>query len=318
MSDDQWLAERFEQQRPHLRAIAYRMLGSLAEADDAVQDAWLRASRAGADGIDSLAGWLTTIVSRVCLNMLRARATRREETLESHVPDVMVAPLRDGPEDEAVLADAVGAALLIVLDTLTPAERLAFVLHDTFDVSFDEIAPIVDRTPAAARQLASRARRRVQAMVHGTAHGASSDVRTGTARTTTRPRIDLARQRRAVDAFFSAAREGDFDALVSVLDPDAVLRIDGGEAMRAASMLVRGATSVAEQSNRGLKSSIARPHVEVHPAFVGDGVGVVVTFAGRPTTVMAFTFADDAIAQINAIAEPARVAALTAGGWGVG
>ena len=216
MDESDWLAERFEEHRPRLQGVAYRMLGSLAEADDAVQDAWLRLSRSDAGEIENLGGWLTTVVARVCLNMLRSRNVRREEPLDPHLPDPVIGP--DGelqPEDEALLADSVGLALLVVLDTLTPAERLAFVLHDMFELPFDEIAPMVGRSPEAARQLASRARRRVK----------GADI--------PEPDPDLARQREVVDAFFSAARGGDFGALVSVLDPDVVLRADFGASVPA-------------------------------------------------------------------------------------
>ncbi len=222
--DRQWLADRFEEQRGHLRAVAYRMLGSLTEADDAVQDAWLRLSQSRADEVENLGAWLTTVVGRVCLNVLRSRNVRREEPLGVHVPDPVISPERElWPEEEALLADSVGLALLVVLDTLAPAERLAFVLHDMFGLPFEEIAPMVGRTPAAARQLASRARRRVK----------GADVPA--------PDPDLARQRRVVDAFFLAARGGDFDALVAVLDPDVVLRIDAGAERPAASMVTEGA-----------------------------------------------------------------------------
>src|SRR3954454_3431477 len=212
MTETEWLAERFEEQRPRLRAMAYRMLGSVSEADDALQDSWLRMSRAGADDVENLGGWMTTVVARVCLNGLRARKTRREESLDAHVPDPVVSPA-DGlePEHEALLADGVGLALLVVLETLGPAERLAFVLHDMFGVPFDEIAAMVDRSPEAARQLASRARRRAR-------------------RAATSPVHDLRRQREVVDAFFAAAREGNFDQLVAVLHPDVVVRADGGRA----------------------------------------------------------------------------------------
>src|SRR6478672_5730433 len=210
MDDTEWLAGRFEEQRPHLRAVAYRMLGSLPEAEDAVQDAWLRASRAGANDVENLGGWLTTIVARVCLNMLRSRKTRRESSLETHVPDPIVSPEAGmDPEQEALLGDSVGLAMLVVLDSLTPPERVAFVLHDVFGVPFDEIAPIVGRTPTAARQLASRARRRVR--------GAPV------------PDVDLDGQWAVVDAFLAAARAGDFERLLAVLDPDVVVRADGGE-----------------------------------------------------------------------------------------
>src|SRR5947199_2071570 len=236
MDENAWLAERFEEHRPHLRAVAYRMLGSLTEAEDAVQDAWLRLSRSGAGEVENLGGWLTTIVARVCLNMLRARKVRREDSLGLHLPDPIIS--RDGelqPEEEAVLADAVGLALLVVLDTLTPAERLAFVLHDMFELPFEEIARMVGRTPAAARQLASRARRRVK--------GAELPA----------PDADLARQQGVVDAFFSAARGGEFDALVAVLDPDIVVRIDAGASHPAASMVLHGAAAVSRQVLIGLR-----------------------------------------------------------------
>ena len=232
MDERDWLADRFEEHRPHLRAVAYRMLGSLAEADDAVQDAWLRLSRAGAGEVENLGGWLTTIVARICLNMLRSRATRREEPLDAHLPDPVISP--EGslqPEEEALLADSVGLALLVVLDSLSPAERLAFVLHDMFDLPFDEIAPMVGRSPTAARQLASRARRRVK--------GAEIPA----------PDPDLARQRDVVDAFFRAARGGDFDGLVALLDPDVVLRSDFGAGRPAAARVTHGAAAVARQAS---------------------------------------------------------------------
>src|ERR687898_3440584 len=228
MDENEWLADRFEEHRSHLRAVAYRMLGSLTEADDAVQDTWLRLSRAGAGGVENLGGWLTTIVARVCLNMLRSRGTRREEPLGAHLPDPVISAEGElQPEDEALLADSVGLALLVVLDTLSPAERLAVVLPDTFELPFDEIAPMVGRTPTAARQLASRARRRVK----------GAEIPT--------PDSDLASQRQVVDAFFAAARAGDFDALDQVLDPDVVLRSDGGAARPSVSVVVRGAAAVA-------------------------------------------------------------------------
>src|SRR5690348_18119469 len=230
MIEQDWLAERFEEQRPRLRAVAYRMLGSLSEADDAVQDAWLRLSRTDTSDVEKLGAWLTTVVARVSLNMLRSRKTRREQPLEVHIPDPIVDPA-DGtnPEHEALLADSVGLALLIVLENLSPAERLAFVLHDMFNVPFDKIAPIIDRSPEATRQLASRARRRVQGE-----H--------------TEPDADLDRQREVVDAFFAAAREGDFDALAALLDPDVVLRADLGALPAGGSREVRGAAAVAGQS----------------------------------------------------------------------
>jgi RNA polymerase sigma factor (sigma-70 family) len=288
--DDDWLADRFEEHRPHLRAVAYRMLGSLAEADDAVQDAWLRLSRTGAGEIENLGGWLTTVVGRVCLNMLRSRTSRREDALGVHVPDPVVTP-EDAPQpdDEALLADSVGLALLVVLDTLTPAERLAFVLHDMFGLPFDEIGPMVGRSPAAARQLASRARRRV--------HGAEVPS----------PDPDIARQREVVDAFFRAARGGDFDALVAVLDPDVVLRADRGARRPAASRVVQGAAAVANQA-----LMFAVPGAELHPTLVNGAAGVVVTVGGRPFAVMGFTVSAGRIVEIDAIADAERVGRIAA------
>ena len=244
MDENEWLADRFEEHRPHLRAVAYRMLGSVAEADDAVQDTWIRVSRAGTSEVENLGGWMTTIVARVCLNVLRSRTTRREEAVGAHVPDPVVLP--EGaipPDEEALLADSVGLALLVVLDTMAPAERLAFVLHDMFDLPFDEIAPMVGRTPAAARQLASRARRRVR----------GAEVRP--------PDADLSRQRSVVDAFFRAAHGGDFEALVAVLDPDVVLRADVGARRRPPSRVVQGAEAVAERPScsRSRTPSWSRP-----------------------------------------------------------
>jgi RNA polymerase sigma factor (sigma-70 family) len=285
MDENEWLADRFEDHRAHLRAVAYRMLGSLTEADDAVQDTWLRLSRSGADGVENLGGWLTTIVARVCLNMLRARTTRREEALGVHLPDPVISP--QGvlqPDEEAVLADSVGLALLVVLDTLSPAERLAFVLHDMFQLPFEEIAPMVGRSPTAARQLASRARRRVR--------GAELPA----------PDPDLARQRDVVDAFFLAARGGDFDALVALLDPEVVLRADFGAGRPAASRVVRGPAAVARQALVG-----AIPGAELHDALVNGAAGVVVTVAGRPLAVLGFTVAEGRILEIDAIADPDRV-----------
>jgi RNA polymerase sigma factor (sigma-70 family) len=293
MDENQWLADRFEEHRAHLRAVAYRMLGSLSEADDAVQDAWLRLSRSGAGEVDNLGGWLTTIVAHVCLNMLRSRNLRREESLGVHLPDPLISPEGElQPEEEALLADSVGLALLVVLDTLAPAERLAFVLHDMFELPFEEIAPMVGRAPAAARQLASRARRRVK----------GADVPA--------PDPDLARQREVVDAFFSAARGGDFDALVAVLDPDVVLRLDSGTRRPAASLMIRGAAAVARQTQSGLAAALRAAHLR--PALVNGAAGVVVTVRGRPITVMGFTVADGKIAEIDAIADPERVRRIAA------
>jgi RNA polymerase sigma factor (sigma-70 family) len=290
MDENEWLAERFEEHRARLRAVAYRMLGSLAEADDAVQDTWLRLSRTGASEVENLGGWLTTIVARVCLNMLRARNTRGEESLDVGLPDPVIRP--EGmlqPEEEALLADSVGLALLVVLDTLSPAERLAFVLHDMFELPFEEIAPMVGRTPAAARQLASRARRRVR--------GAAVPA----------PDPDLARQRVVVDAFFQAARGGDFDALVAVLHPDVVLRSDFGARRPAAPRVVRGAAAVAGQAVLG-----ALPAAQLHPALVNGAAGAVVTIGGRPFAVLGFTVVEGRIVEIDAIADPDRVRRIAA------
>jgi RNA polymerase sigma factor (sigma-70 family) len=294
MNEKDWLAERFEVHRGHLRAVAYRMLGSLSEADDAVQDTWLRLNRSGADEVENLGAWLTTVVARVCLNMLRSRNTRREELFGVHLPDPVI--VRDGelqPEEEALLADSVGLALLVVLDTLAPAERLAFVLHDMFQLSFEEIAPMVGRNPAAARQLASRARRRVK--------GADIPM----------PDPDLARQRTVVDAFFAAARGGDFDALVALLDPDVVLRADWGPGRPALPSVVRGAAAVARQAR-------PVPGAVVSPALVNGAAGVVVTVGGRPFVVMGFTVVGGRILAIDAIADPERVGRVAAAVLGRG
>jgi RNA polymerase sigma factor (sigma-70 family) len=285
MSDTDWLAEQFEGHRGHLHAVAYRMLGSAAEADDAVQEAWIRVSRADTSEVENLGGWLTTVVSRVCLNALRSRTARREDPLDAHVPDPVVSlEATAGPEQEAVLADSVGLALLVVLESLPPAERLAFVLHDMFGVSFDEIATIVERSPAAARQLASRARRRVRS----TAPEADGDV---------------GRQRRVVDAFFAAARGGDFEQLIELLDPSIVLRADFGPS--AASAVVRGAHAVASRA-----VMFADPTRSLTPAIVNGGPGVVVTDDGRVVSVMAFTIADGRVVAIDVLGDPERLARL--------
>jgi RNA polymerase sigma-70 factor, ECF subfamily len=286
MDEHDWLTERFEEHRSHLRAVAYRMLGSLSEADDAVQETWLRLNGADTSDVENLGGWLTTVVSRVCLNRLRSRSTRREEPLDVYVPDPIVRREDQiDPEHEAELVDSVGLALLVVLETLAPAERLAFVLHDMFAVPFDEIASIVDRSPAAARQLASRARRRVQ--------GAAT------------PDVDLARQRKVVDAFFAAARGGDFEALVAVLDPDVVLRSDGGVMRPSVSMVVRGATAVAERA-----LTFARLSPFVRPAIVNGAAGVVVAPGGRPFSIMGFTVRGGRIVEIDSISDPDRLRGL--------
>jgi RNA polymerase sigma-70 factor (ECF subfamily) len=301
MDEDQWLAEQFEEHRGHLRAVAYRMLGSLTEADDAVQDTWLRLSRSGGDQVQDLRGWLTTVVARVCLNMLRARSVRREEALGVRLPDPLVSTDDElQPELQALLADSVGLALLVVLDTLSPAERLAFVLHDMFDLPFEDIAGLAGRTPAAVRQLASRARRRVK--------GAGVPD----------PDPDLARQREVVDAFFAAARGGDFDALVAVLDPRVVLRADTGAALPEAALLIHGAEAVARQALTGLARVISRPALHLHPALVNGAAGVIVTMRGRPVTVVGFTVAGGRIVEIDAIADAERVRRITAAALGDG
>jgi RNA polymerase sigma-70 factor (ECF subfamily) len=286
VTEQEWLARQFEEQRPHLRAVAYRMLGSLAEADDAVQDSWLRLSRADTSEVENLRAWLTTIVARVALNMLRSRRTRPQQSLDVHVPDPIVDPA-DGtdPEHEALLADSVGLALLVVLETLAPAERLAFVLHDMFAVPFDEIAPIVERSPEATRQLASRARRRVR--------GAAPA-----------PDADLQAQWEVVEAFQAAARNGDFDALVAVLDPDVVLRADGGAT--GLSRVVHGAEAVAQQASMWER----RADLTLRRALVNGVPGVVAIRNGEPFSVGAFTVRNGKIVEINFLADPERIAQL--------
>ena len=288
MDERDWLADRFEEHRTNLRAVAYRMLGSLAEADDAVQEAWLRLSRSDTNGVENLGGWLTTVVGRVCLDMLRSRRSRREEPLGAHVPDPLVSP-EDGiqPEQEALLADSVGLALLVVLQTLAPAERLAFVLHDMFDVPFDEIAPILQRSPAAARQLASRARRRVK--------GAAPV-----------PDADLGRQREVVGAFLAAARGSDFGALLAVLDPDVVLRADAGAVPAGVSRVIRGASAVAEQA----LAFAQRLGPFARPALVNGAAGIVAAPGGRPVSVLGFTVRRGKIVEIDILADPARLRQL--------
>ncbi len=284
MGEQEWLAERFEAQRTHLPAVAYRMLGSLGEADDAVQEAWRRLSGSDTSDVENLRAWLTTVVARVSLNMLRSRQTKREEPFGPYVPEPIV-DRADGtdPEHEAILADSVGLALLVVLETLAPAERLAFVLHDMFAVPFDEIAPIVDRSPEATRQLASRARRRVK----------------GEHRV---PDTDLETQREVVEAFLAAAREGDFDRLVAVLDPDVILHADLGP---AGSREVRGAAAVARQalfySQLGLL---------IKPALVNGVVGVVTFRDGEPFSVGGYTIRDRKIVEIDFLADPERLSQL--------
>jgi RNA polymerase sigma factor (sigma-70 family) len=282
------LTESFEKNRTRLRAVAYRMLGSLAEADDTVQEAWLRLRRSDASDIDNLGAWLTTVVARVCLNVLRSRNTRREEPLDEHLPDPVISRA-DGPnpEDQALLADSVGLALQVVLDTLTPAERLAFVLHDMFDLPFEDIAPMVGRSPATARQLASRARRRVRGV----------DVQA--------PERDIRRQREVVDAFFAAAHNGDFDGLVAVLAPDVVSRADGGRARPEITGVIHGAAAVA-----GTVLTFANPAVPKRPVLVNGAAGVLVTLGDQPVGVMGFTVSGGKITEINTIVDPERVRRL--------
>ena len=287
MDENAWLAERFEANRSHLRGVAYRMLGSLSDADDAVQETWIRLSRTDSGAIDNLRAWLTTVVGRVCLNMLRSRTTRREVSLETHVPDPIVSPVEGiDPEQEAMLGDSVGLALFVVLDSLTPAERVAFVLHDIFAVPFDEIAPIVGRTPTSARQLASRARRRVQ--------GAPV------------PDVDLDGQWAVVDAFLAAARVGAFDRLLAVLDPDVVLRSDGGVARPDLSSLVRGAQAVAEQA------MTFRRFVETATRILVNGIpgGVAWVPDGSPFAILALTVKGGRIVAIDVLADPNRLGKL--------
>jgi RNA polymerase sigma-70 factor (ECF subfamily) len=287
MAEDEGLAEQFEAKRTHLRGVAYRMLGSLNEADDAVQEAWLRLSRSGTSGVENLGGWMTTVVARICLDMLRSRKSRREDPLDAEVPSPVAS--RDDmsdPEHEAILADSVGLALLVVLETLAPPERIAFVLHDMFDIPFDEIGSIVGRSPAAARQLASRARRRVQ----------GGPVVLG---------ADRAGQRAVVDAFLAALRGGDFEALVAVLDPDVVFRADGAASATGAPAEVRGARTWA----RGA-IAFSKAVQLAQPALVNGAIGVVLAPNGRLSRVLTFTFVHGRIAQVEVIGDPARLREL--------
>ena len=285
MDQQEWLAQRFEEHRPHLRAVAYRMLGSVSEADDAVQDAWIRLSRSDTSEVQNLGAWLTTVVARVALNMLRSRKARHEQSLDVHVPDPIVDPA-DGtdPEHEALLADSVGLALLVVLETLTPPERLAFVLHDMFAVPFDEIATILDRSPDAARQLASRGRRRVRG---------SAPV----------PDADLSAQWEVVEAFLAAARNGDFDGLVAVLDPDVVLRADGG--LEGISNYVQGAETVASQALMW-----SRVDLTIQRALINGAAGMVSLRNGQPFSVAAVTVRGGKIVEMDILADPERVSQL--------
>jgi len=286
MDERTWLTERFSADRTRLRAVAYRMLGSASEADDAVQEAWLRLSRADTSGVQNLTGWLTTVVARVCLNMLRTRQSRREDPLDVRMPEPIGHDDGGDPEQEAVLADSVGLALLVVLDTLTPAERLAFVLHDMFAVPFDEIGPMIERSPAAARQLASRARRRVKG---------GEPV----------PDADLTRQRHVVDAFLAASRGGDFEALVALLHPDVVLHADRAAGPTAEPVLIRGAHAVAKGAR--LASGRAR---YTQPALVNGSVGLVMAPRGRLFLVLGFTITAGKITEIDVIADPDRLRQL--------
>ncbi|HZB08484.1 MAG TPA: RNA polymerase sigma factor SigJ [Rubrobacter sp.] len=291
MDENEFLAKRFEEHRSHLRAVAYRMLGSLSEADDAVQEAWLRLSRSETSGVENLGGWLTTVVGRVCLDMLRSRTSRRVvplgEPLGRRVPEPLVSRAEGiDPEHEALLADSVGLALLVVLETLSPAERLAFVLHDMFSVPYEEIAPVVGRSPTAARQLASRARRRIQGEAHV-------------------PDTDLATQREVVDAFLAASRGGDFDALVALLDPDVVLHADREAVPSRAPTVIRGAHAVA----RGALASSARARF-TQPALVNGAVGLVMAPRGQLFLILGFTITDGKITEIDVVADPARLRQL--------
>jgi len=290
MATGEWLADQFETHRAHLRGVAYRMLGSASEADDAVQEAWIRLSRTDVGGVENLRAWLTTVVARVCLDMLRTRTSRREDSLDTHVPDPVITRAESDPESNAVLADSVGLALLVVLETLEPAERLAFVLHDVFGMTFDEIAPVVDRSPVAARQLASRARRRVQ----GKAPNADRDLR---------------QQRRVIDAFMAAAQKGDFEGLVAVLDPDIVLRADGG-AIAGLSRVVRGANAVASQAETFSRSGLTNQLV-----LVNGSLGFVARRAdGRVFAVIGFTIAGGKIVEMDILADPERLGRLDLSG----
>src|SRR5437763_382148 len=290
MPTPEWLAEQFEHHRAHLRAVAYRMLGSASDAEDAVQESWIRLGRTDVSGVENLRAWLTTVVARVCLDMLRTRTSRREDPLDenaeddTHVPDPVIARADQDPESNAMVADSVGLALLVVLETLEPAERLAFVLHDVFGMTFDEIAPIVDRSSVAARQLASRARRRVQ-------KAPSADR-------------DLHQQRRVVEAFLAAVREGDFEGLIAVLDPDIVLRADGGA--HGPSRIVRGARAVASQA-----SGFSRLGLINQIVLVNGNIGVLARRPdGEPFSVVAFTIAGGRVVEMDILANPERLRRL--------
>ncbi len=297
-----WPAADFEAQRAHLRSVAYRMLGSLNEAEDAVQEAWLRLSRADTGDVRDLRAWLTTVVSRVCLDMLRSRATRREDSLDVHVPDPVVTRVDDDPAEHALLADSVGMALLVVLDTLPPAERLAFVLHDVFAVPFEQIGSILDRTPAAAKQLASRARHRLRA---APAHQGATSADGGPAAASSAGRADLARQWTVVDAFLAASREGDFEGLLAILDPDVVLRADAGAGPFGPSVLIRGAREVIAQAQRF--ASLGR---FARPVLVNGAPGFLVVRDGESLALLAATVQNDKITEMDILADPVRLRQL--------
>ena len=286
MTGQDWLAKRFEEHRAHLRSVAYRMLGSLEEADDAVQEAWLRLSRSDTSDVVNLRGWLTTVTGRVCLDMLRSHASRHEQPLDFHLPDLIVSPAGHAdPEQETLLAESVGLALHVILQTLPPAQRLAFVLHDMFAVPLDEIAAVLGRSTTATKQLASRARTRIRA------GGPPADA-------------DPVPQHEAVQAFFEAARQGDFDRLVALLAPDVVMRSDGG-GMAARATVTRGAAAVATQA-----LTFFRPEAAIHPALVNGAAGVVIATAGRPVSVIGFTVRAGTIVAIDGVADPARLGRL--------
>jgi RNA polymerase sigma factor (sigma-70 family) len=297
-----WPAADFEAQRAHLRSVAYRMLGSLNEAEDAVQEAWLRLSRADTGDVRDLRAWLTTVVSRVCLDMLRSRATRREDSLEVHVPDPVVTRVDDDPAEQAILADSVGMALLVVLDTLPPAERLAFVLHDVFAVPFEQIGSILDRTPAAAKQLASRARHRLRS---APAHQGSASADGAQAAASSPGGADLARQWTVVDAFLAASREGDFEGLLAILDPDVVLRADAGAGPLGPSVLIRGAREVIGQAQRF--ASLGRYARRV---LVNGAPGFLVVRDGESLALLAATVQNDKITEMDILADPVRLREL--------
>lgn len=286
MNTTDWPAAEFQAHRAHLRAVAYRMLGSLTEADDAVQETWLRLSSTDTDGVRNLRAWLTTVVSRVCLDMLRARTARREDPLDAHVPDPIVTPAADDPEQHALLADAVGLALLVVLDTLSPAERLVFVLHDIFAVPFEQIGPILDRSPAAAKQLASRARHRLR--------GATAPAA-----------ADPARQREVADAFLAASRGDDFEGLLAVLDPAVVLRADAGTGPLGPSQLINGASNVAAQASR--YAPLAR---FAHPVLVNGTPGFLIARGDHPLALIGLAIRDGKITEIDILADPERLSRL--------